>query len=89
MHSTSIQPVRKKLKKIFATHGIPWVVQSDNGPPFNSEEFGWFANEAGFKHKKVTPRHPKAQGQVEGFNKLINKTTSIAHGTDQDLHEAT
>ena len=25
-------------------------------------------------HKKVTPRHPKAQGQVEGFNKLVNKT---------------
>ncbi|CAB4005007.1 Transposon Tf2-9 poly [Paramuricea clavata] len=31
----------------------------------------------GFHHKRVTPIHPKAQGQVENFNKLINKTTKI------------
>ena len=32
----------------------------------------------GFEHKQVTPVHPKSQGQVENFNKLINKTTKIA-----------
>ena len=32
----------------------------------------------GFQHKRVTRRHPKALGQVENFNKLINKTTKIA-----------
>ena len=68
---------------------IPQVVQSDNGPPFNSVEFERFESEAGFKHKKVTPRHPKVQGQVEAFNKLINKTAAIAYETGQDLHEAT
>jgi hypothetical protein len=31
----------------------------------------------GFHHKRVTPIHPKAQGHVENFNKLINKTTKI------------
>ena len=35
------------------------------GPPFNSEDFKEFAVEKGLQHKKVTPRHPKAQGQVE------------------------
>ena len=43
----------------------------------------------GFKHKKVTPRHPKAQEQVEGFNKLINKTAAIAREERIDFHEAT
>ena len=77
--STSITPVTKKLKKIFSTHGVPRVLQTDNGPPFNGERFQAFTAEVGFHHKRVTPTHPKSQGQVENFNnKLINKTTKIA-----------
>ena len=34
-------------------------------------------------------RHPKAQGQVEGFNKLMNKTTTIACAEGIDLQEVT
>ena len=45
--------------------------------------------EAGFHHKKITPRHPKAQGQVEGFNKLINKIATIANHENINVHEAT
>ena len=41
------------------------------------------------RNKKITPRRPKAQGQVEGFNKLMNKTAAIAHAEGIDLHEAT
>lgn len=89
VHSTAIKPVRKKLKKVFTTHGVPETVQSDNGPPFNSEDFKEFAAEMGFTHTKITPRHPKAQGQVEGFNKLMNKTAAIARAEGLDLHEAT
>ena len=87
--STACKPTRKKLKKMFATHGIPKVVQTDNGPPFNSAEFTEFSAEAGFHHRKITPRHPKSQGQVEGFNKLINKIATIANHENIDVHEAT
>ena len=87
--STSIRPVRRKLKKVFAVYGIPKVVQTDNGPPFSSHEFKNFASEMGFRHKNITPRHPKAQGQVEGFNKLINKILTIAVAEGLDTHEAT
>jgi transposase InsO family protein len=76
--TTSFETTRKKLKKIFATHGVPQNLQSDNGPPFNSHLFSDFARESGFRHKRITPRHPKAQGQVEGFNKLVNKIMTIA-----------
>ena len=89
VYSTAIKPVRKKMKKIFATHGVPKTVQSDNGPPFNSDDFKEFAAEMGFTHNKITPRHPKAQGQVEGFNKLMNKTAAIARAEGVDLQEAT
>ena len=77
------------MKKVFATHGVPKTVQSDNGPPFNSEDFKEFAAEMGFIHKKITPRHPKAQRQVEGVKQLMNKRAAIARAEGIDLHEAT
>lgn len=77
------------MKRMFATHGVQKCVQTDNGPPFNSNDLKEFAGEVGFRHKKVTPRHPKAQGQVEGFNKLVNKTITIAHQEGINVHEAT
>ena len=64
------------------------TIQSDNGPPFNSEDLKEFAVEMGFTHKKVTPRHPKAQGQVQGFNKLMNKIAAIARTEGVDLQAA-
>ena len=39
VHSTSIQAIIPKLDRIFATHGIPVKLTSDNGPPFNGAEF--------------------------------------------------
>ena len=54
-------------------------VQSDNGPPFNSKEFADFAEEEGFQHHRVTPLHPRANGQVERFMQILNKTEQIAH----------
>lgn len=76
--STAFNPTKEKLKRMFAHHGIPRRVYSDNGPPFNSKEFSDFAEE-GFKHHRVTPLHPRANGQVERFMQLLNKTEQIAH----------
>ena len=51
--------------KIFATHGVPRRLESDNGPPFNSAEFANFVAEQGFEHYKITPLHPRANGDAE------------------------
>ena len=58
--TTSFEATRKKLKKIFATHGVPQTLQSDNGPPFNSQAFNDFARESGFQHRRITPRQPES-----------------------------
>ena len=50
---TSASAVIPKLDKLFATFGTPRVVKSDNGPPFNGDEFAKFAGALGFKHRKV------------------------------------
>ncbi|MEW8584399.1 MAG: RNase H-like domain-containing protein, partial [Candidatus Thiodiazotropha sp.] len=77
--STSCRVTCDRLRKIFATHGIPERVESDNGPPFNSAEFKGFATEMGFRHHRVTPEHPRANGEAESFMKVLNKTEQIAH----------
>ena len=78
MYSTGIKPTKEKLKKIFATHGTPVQVESDNGPPFSSKEFAEFAAVEGFRHHRITPLHPRANGEAESFMKLINKTEQRA-----------
>ena len=63
--STSANTVIPKVDKVFSEFGIPDVVKTDNGPPFNSSAFKSFAQTLGFQHRKVTPRWPRANGEVE------------------------
>lgn len=77
--STAIKRTKEKLKKIFTHHGIPKRIQSDYGPPFHSKEFATFAEEEGFRHHRVTPLHPRANGRVECFMQILIKTEQIAH----------
>ena len=58
LNSTSANVVISKLDNVFATYGTPRVLCSDNGPPFNSYEFCKFAENLGFKHRKITPHWP-------------------------------
>ena len=48
----------KKLKFIFATHGIPEVIVSDNGSGFTSIEFEEFISCNGIRHLTTAPYHP-------------------------------
>ena len=43
----------RELRKIFATHGIPEICVSDNGPAFTSEEFATFMNKNGLSRMKM------------------------------------
>ncbi|MCG8047363.1 MAG: DDE-type integrase/transposase/recombinase, partial [Candidatus Thiodiazotropha taylori] len=78
VNTTSMKSTKEKLKKVFATHGTPEVLETDNGPPFNAKEFAEFAEEEGFRHHRITPLHPRANGEAENFMKLLNKTEQRA-----------
>lgn len=71
--STSAKAVIPRLDTIFARHGIPHSVKTDNGPPFNSADFTEFANTFGFRHRKITPLWPEANGEAERFMRTLNK----------------
>ena len=57
--------VCKVLKPIFSRHGILGRVKSDNGPPFDSDEYLHFVNEWGFEVRHSSPKYPQSNGEVE------------------------
>ena len=61
------------LKSIFARHGIPEIIRSDNGPQYSSREFAEFATSYGFRHTTSSPRYPQSNGQVERMVQTIKR----------------
>ena len=54
-----------RTKSIFARHGIPETVISDNGPQYTSEAYKTFALEYQFKHITSSPYFPQSNGEAE------------------------
>ena len=52
-------------KSLFARHGIPKVVYSDNGPQFSSEAYKQFALTYPFKHITSSPYFPQSNREAE------------------------
>ena len=82
VRSTSANTVIPVLDKVLSTFGTPDILISDNGAPFNSGQFHSYAENMGFKHRKVTPYWPRANGEAERFMKNLGKVmkTSTSEG---------
>ena len=63
--SPTTQNAIHSLRKVFASHGLPEVLVSDNGPAFTSKEFQTFVQRNGFRHIKSAPYHPATNGLAE------------------------
>ena len=65
VHHTTSEDVILHMKSIFARHGIPEVVMSDNGPQYSSYQFSHFAKDYGFTHLTSSPHFPQSNGEAE------------------------
>ena len=65
LHSTGSATVNPALETMLSRFGLPNVVRTDNGPPFNGNEFAKFATYLGFEHIPVAPYSPWTNGMVE------------------------
>lgn len=53
------------LRQVFAVHGLPDTLVSDNGPTLTSELFGEFMRQNGIHHIRTAPFHLASNGLVE------------------------
>uniref|UniRef100_A0A3Q2U3D0 Integrase catalytic domain-containing protein n=1 Tax=Fundulus heteroclitus TaxID=8078 RepID=A0A3Q2U3D0_FUNHE len=53
------------LKSMFARHGIPETIISDNGPQFRGQEMKAFATDYCFEHITSSPKYPKSNSEAE------------------------
>ena len=66
------------MDRIFATHGIPRKIRTDNGPPFNGDEFKRYMEALGIEWRTSTPLWPQANGNTESIMKPIGKVIKTA-----------
>ncbi|CAI5657334.1 unnamed protein product [Oreochromis niloticus] len=57
--------VTDTLRRIFATHGLPEAVVTDNRPTFTSGVFQEFMERNGIRHIRTAPYHPASNGLAE------------------------
>ena len=79
MRSTVASKVISSLEEIFARHGLPESLTSDNGPQFVATEFTEYMEQQGIRHHRVTAKWPQANGEVELQNSLLLKRLQLAH----------
>uniref|UniRef100_A0A224Z9X1 RNA-directed DNA polymerase n=1 Tax=Rhipicephalus zambeziensis TaxID=60191 RepID=A0A224Z9X1_9ACAR len=82
--STDARRVLPLLRAVFAQFGIPEQVRTDNGPPFQGAEFANFAEELGFRHHRVIPLWPQANGEVERFMRTLKKQVHTSQLENSD-----
>ena len=78
--STTSQCTIKALRTIFATHGLPEIIVSDNGSAFTSELFQAFTKQNGIRHVRSAPYHPASNGlaerAVQTFKEAMKRSTT-------------
>lgn len=69
---------------LFAVHGVPDVIVSDNGTAFVSAEFKEFTSRNQIRHVAVAPYHPSSNGQAE---RMVRETKeALTHINSGDVN---
>ncbi len=77
MSTTTTAKTLEVLRQIFAAHGLPEQIVTDNGPQFVSEDFATFIKAIGIKHIRSAPYHPASNGLAERFVKSMKQIMAI------------
>ena len=65
MNSATSTATICKLRQIFAQHGLPVILVSDNAPNFTSEEFETVTRKIGIVHITPAPFHPASNSLAD------------------------
>ena len=76
------------LDNVFATHGYPRHIKTDNATYFTSQEFKQTLTSWGIQLHFVTPYWPQANGQIERFNQVILKHVLTSNTIGRDWRKS-
>ena len=76
------------LDNVFATHGYPKHIKTDNATYFTSHEFKQTLTAWGIQLNFVTPYWPQANGQIERFNQVILKHVLTSNTIGRDWRKS-
>ena len=76
------------MKELFAEHGIPEIIRTDNGLQFASHLFAEFTKDWNIDHELSSPRNPRSNGQAESAVKIVKGLLICAKYSGQDPHLA-
>ena len=86
--SLSSSNVILHMKSIFARHGIPRVLVSDNATCYASRSFKMFADEFNFEHRTSSPGYPQSNGKAEQSVGIVKGVLNKALDSNDDIYLA-
>ena len=82
--ATSAHTIQKP-RAMFATHGLPELLVSDNCTTFTSAEFHEFLSHNGIRHLSSAPYHPSSNGLAE--RAVQTYKSNMQKGSDEDVQK--
>jgi len=80
----SAQTTVNHLRRIFATHGLPDIIVSDNGTSFTGSDFQEFVNNNNIRHVTSAPYHPATNGLAENAVKTFKMAMKKSPGGNSE-----
>ena len=78
--SCSTSATIRFLRNVFATHGTPDQIVSDNGTAFSSVEFKSFLERNNIRHSTSAPYHPSSNGLAERYVQTFKEALKKSQG---------
>ena len=86
---TSWGTLKDRLIDLFANEGYPREIISDNGSPFNSQEFADYLSSHGVRHTTSSPHYPQSNGfiecQIQMVKNLLYKSVDAGTWSFQEV----
>ena len=76
LSSTTSTTIVTVLKSLFARHGVPTTLVTDNGPQYVSQEMNQFSATYGFNHITSSPYYAQSNGLAERTVKTVKNLLS-------------
>ena len=85
LSSTTSKTIINAMKSVFARHGTPLSLFTDNAPNLVSQEMQRFAEEWDFVHETSSPYYAQSNGQAENAVKTVKSLLKKAGDVNRSL----